>query len=167
MFSETDISERIKPFIKTLPHTQVKYPESFSHKLRRKFWHVYTPYHETLRDTLVSIGIVRQKVKRQAFLLGKLPSNSVFEEFVKFLIDQGYGRHLVAWRDEGEILGLRYTEDFTYQYHLRIFNDGEIRGHYEYTPESHPVAHLIETVFEDRRQEFMKLLGDRIVPIKE
>ena len=78
---------------------------------------------------------------------------------------KGYGNHFVAWREKGEVVSLRYTTDFAYQYHLRVFEDGEVRGHFEYTPECYPISHMKMVGLEDRRHIFFEHLEDKIVPI--
>jgi len=87
------------------------------------------------------------------------------EDFVEYLGTQGFFNHFIAWRDSGEIVSVRRPVSFEWQYHLRIFADGEVRGHYEYTPESHPVWHMREVGQEERREEFLEFLGDWIVPV--
>src|SRR3989344_1170456 len=72
----------------------------------------------------------------------------------------GFGNHFVAWGDTGQVLSWRKLSDFNHQYHLRVFSDGEIRGHFEYTPEGHPVAHFDEKGEAFHRGEFLKFLGD-------
>ncbi len=104
-----------------------------------------------------------QRSGRQDFLLGVLNPDYSIQEFVSFLISRGFGNHFVAWKDADEVVSLRRTIDFKHQYHLRIFKDGEVRCHYEFTPESHPVLHLIRVGFEDRTSEFRDLLRDWII----
>lgn len=45
----------------------------------------------------------------------------------------------------------------------RVFADGEVRGHYEYTPECAPLSHMKKIGMEDRRHEFLALMSDRII----
>lgn len=146
------------------------YPTTLRDKLKYWFWRVYTPIHPKLRDTATYLGVLDNyrfaKFGRQDFLLGTLhPERSVYD-FVTFLIAQGFGNHFVAWKDEGEIVGLRKTVGFQYQYHIRIFRDGEVRVHYEYTPEYRPLHHLIQVGFEDRLPEFQEFLNEWVVPAK-
>ncbi|HVV39103.1 MAG TPA: hypothetical protein VHD31_02135 [Candidatus Paceibacterota bacterium] len=101
---------------------------------------------------------------RQRFLLGTLAPGITPQAFIIALVAQGYGRQLVALTDAGEVVSLRYSPDFKHQYHIRLFEDGEVRGHYEYTVESHPFWHDKEIGFEERREEFLKVLGNNIVP---
>jgi hypothetical protein len=103
-------------------------------------------------------------VGRQDFLLGMLdPARSV-HEFVSFLVSEGFGNHFIAWKETNELVSLRRTVDFKYQYHIRIFKDGEVRGHYEFTPEYHPVLHLVRIGFEEKAGEFENLLRGWLLP---
>lgn len=139
------------------------YPQSSSDQLKYWFWKIYTPFHKPVRDTSLALGLVRHE-GRQDFLLGTLdPARSV-PEFVSFLIAQGFGNHFIAWKETDELVSLRRTVDFKRQYHVRIFTDGEVRCHYEYTPECHPVLHLREIGIEDRTEEFKYLMQDWILP---
>ena len=126
------------------------------------FWRLYTPYHPIVRDTALRFGFVAHE-GRQDFRLGTIAPHQSVREFVSFLIEQGYHRHRVAWEDEGELVSLRYAENFSYQYHIRIFADGEVRGHYEYTPECAPLFHMKKIGMEDRRHVFLNMLNDRII----
>jgi hypothetical protein len=84
-------------------------------------------------------------------------------ELELFLIERGYHFGALSWRDPGEILNLRKLEGEHYQFHIRVFNDGEIRVHYEYSSESRPVAHIFEVLFEPRFDYFQELLGDYLI----
>lgn len=144
----------------------MEYPSAIDDKIKYWFWWIYTPFHPHMRDLATFLGIVKHE-KRQDFLLGTLDSSRSVRDFISFLISQGWGNHFVAWKDSGELVSLRRTVGFHYQYHLRVFQDGEIRCHYEYTPEYRPIQHLIETGFEKRSAEFLSLLRDWIVPARE
>ena len=139
------------------------YPQSHGDRLKYWFWKFYTPFHAPVRDTSLALGIVRHE-GRQDFLLGTLhPERSAYE-FVQFLVEQGFGNHFIAWKEDDQLVSLRRTTDFKYQYHVRIFTDGEVRGHYEYTPECHPLLHLREVGMENRADEFLELVREWIVP---
>ena len=149
-------------WINSLPYSHIVYPESTVNKIKYFFWRLYTPLHSPLRNTLMHLGILRHST-RQNFLLGKIAPDQTVQDFVSFLIERGYGNHFVAWRDKGELLSLRRLDGFECQYHLRVFEDGEVRGHYEYTPECYPLWHFRAVDQEDRRGEFLDLLGDKII----
>jgi len=152
-----------REWIKHLPASQMVYPDTISHRIKYYLWRVYTPYHPFVRDSVTAIAPLRNR-GRQPYLLGKVASHTSIEKFVAHLIDLGYAYHRVAWLDDGEVVSLRYVENFIFQYHVRIFEDGEVRGHYEYTPECYPFLHLLEIGHEDRREEFLEIFGDHIIP---
>ncbi len=149
-------------WIDNVPRSRMVYPESLYDRAKYFFWRLYTPCHPFIRDTVVSLRIMRH-AGRQKFLLGVVHPDRSIEEFVSFLVQRGFGNHFVAWLDDGELVSLRRVENFAYQYHIRIFEDREVRGHYEYTPEYRPLSHLRQVGFMDRNNEFIKLLGDWIV----
>mgnify|MGYP001608920901 CR=1 FL=1 len=133
------------------------------------FWFVVTPIFPYLRDAAEFLGIVRHSFEngRQPFVIGNLAPNKSAEEFKDYLVSRGFGNHFIAWIDKDEVFGLRYRENYEFQYHIRFFDDGEIRGHYEFTPESHPIKHYKEDFFESRREFFLKSLGDWVLPCSE
>jgi hypothetical protein len=141
-------------------------------RMKYAFWRFYTPYHSFFRDRVVEWGIAsprqyQDQYGRQPYLLGTIAPHLSIKEFISLLVARGYGNHFVAWRDEGELASLRYAENFTHQYHVRVFNDGQVRAHYEYTPECYPIAHMRGVDFEHRREFFLNHLGDTIVPSQE
>jgi len=160
----------LENWIQSLPASPMIYPASIMDRMKYIFWRFYTPHHPFVRDTFIRLGFGSQSDRypggRQPFILGKLPPGESVQDFISYMIAQGFGNHFTAWKDRGQVVSLRYMNDFKYQYHLRVFEDGEVRGHYEYTPECHPMLHMkMEGVpFEERREEFMKFIGDRIIP---
>ena len=84
-----------------------------------------------------------------------------------YLLSQGFANHFIAWKDDDQVFSLRKCVDFERQYHLRIFSDGEVRGHFETTPEAHPTMHMKEIGMEARREDFLRYLGDWIIPSEE
>lgn len=76
---------------------------------------------------------------------------------MKHLETQGFSPNFIAWSDKHETQSLRKVEG-DWQYHLRVYQDLEIRGHYELTPEAGLIAHFLEMGMEERREEFLKFL---------
>jgi hypothetical protein len=138
------------------------YPTTIGERFKYLFWRIYTPFHPAVRDISLALGIVSHS-GRQNFLIGTIAPGFTFQDIVDHLIAHGYGNHFIAWKDEGEIISMRRVVGFKYQYHLRIFEDGEIRGHYEYTPECHPILHFKAVGSTDTRSEFSRLLQGKIV----
>lgn len=149
--------------MKRLPQSRMVYPKAIAHKIRYYIWRAYSPYHRHLRDGAIALKVIRNR-GRQLFLMGEVAPHLSIEDFVTHLVDHGYAYHRVAWEDDGEMVSLRCVRDFIFQYHIRIFEDGEVRAHYEYTPECYPLAHLMGEGLEERREEFLALFGDRIIP---
>ncbi|MFA6459484.1 MAG: hypothetical protein WCV79_03795 [Candidatus Paceibacterota bacterium] len=152
-------------WVKTLPDSKMVFPDTLPEQVKYVFWRLYTPLHPMFRDMLLQLGIIEHS-GRQNFLIGKVAPGQSIRDFVSHLVSLGYGNHFIAWIDQGEVAGLRYVRDFRHQYHIRVFEDGEIRGHFEYTPECYPILHMKAVNQVDCRTEFMKVIGDRIVPIK-
>jgi hypothetical protein len=158
--------KRFCKWAKSLPHAKATYPDTVSHKVKYFFWKYYTPYHASVRDTAMSLRVVRH-VGRQEFLLGHVHPEVSFQDITEHLVAHGFGAHSVAWKDDGEILSLRRVLDFEFQYHLRLFEDGEIRGHFEYTPECYPIRHLNEEILEPRTDYFLEILGEKIIRVRK
>ncbi len=154
-------------WVKNLPASPMVFPDSLADRLKYAIWRLYTPFHPFVRDTSIALGIVRHGDNyvggRQPYFLGRLASGQTIQEFVAYMITKGFGNHFIAWKDRGQVVSLRYVDSFKYQYHLRVFDDGEVRGHYEFTPECHPLLHMFEDGLEERRDDFLRFLGDRIV----
>lgn len=92
--------------------------------------------------------------------MGRISSGKTIEDLEKHLKNKGFEHHPLAWVDDGEVLGMRYPENFHQQYHIRVFEDGSVHGHYETTVESHPIAHIQEWGMEPRQEEFLRFLED-------
>lgn len=61
--------------------------------------------------------------------------------FYKALIEIGYQYNYLSMQEKGQVMNVRRLAG-AMQYHLRLFSDGEVRGHYEYNYEFDPEAHL-------------------------
>ena len=121
------------------------------------FWKIiYTCYPPLLR--------VLEKIKihsfRQDYLIGVLKKDASVKNLQEFLLSQGYEDCVLAWKDPGEILSMRKIDKEIFQYHVRLFDDGEFRCHYEYSSEGNPWGHVTEKVFERRSHYFKGLLKD-------
>ena len=128
-------------------------------------WFVY-PIYPYIQPVVAALPIVRDydpKNARQRFHLGWLAPGRSFDDFLAQLAARGFQNHFIAWQDGGQVVSIRKIIDYRFQYHIRLFADGEIRGHYEYTPECRPFKHLTEALFEPRREEFLAYLGNLVV----
>lgn len=97
---------------------------------------------------------------RQNYVIGFLRKDKTPEDLIKYLHKKGYSKTYMSWKDTGEVFSLRRIIRKKFQYHIRYFNDGEIRGHYEYTAEANPLGHLYEVVFNNPDEYFAHLLHD-------
>ncbi len=105
---------------------------------KKLLWFCILPFHNKVRDMIVFLRL--RKPNRQPFYIGRAKHSPEFIE--AYFNDKGFENIKIAWLDDGEILSMRKIEDKYYQHHVRLFNDGEIRGHFEMTPESHMIKHL-------------------------
>ncbi|HLC71040.1 MAG TPA: hypothetical protein VJI32_03480 [Candidatus Nanoarchaeia archaeon] len=123
--------------------------------MRRFLWRgIYIIYPPLLR-LLEHCNI---HVKRQDFRLGVLNHKASWKDIKKYLIKQGFEDAILAWKDPDEILSMRKIDKEIFQYHLRIFSDMEVRGHYEYSSEGNPWRHVTEKKFEPASNYFNTLL---------
>lgn len=136
-------------------------------KIKQKIWSFIYHFFLPFRKFLLNIGIVWHKKGRQKYHIGWLAPGKTLEALKKHLHDNwGFGNHFIAWEDEDQVLSWRKLTDFQDQYHLRLFKDGEICGHFEFTPEAHPVEHFEERGEVDKRDDFLKFLGDFVTQEK-
>ncbi len=96
--------------------------------------------------------------ERQNYLVGFLGDKVSIKEVQDYLTEKGFEKAILSWKDPGERLNLRKIDQDVFQYHLRVFNDGEVRGHYEYSSESRPFSHIYEGVFSPKKQYFLDLM---------
>lgn len=136
--------------------------KSLPDHIKQFFWHFIYPVFPFLRDTLLKYKIIHH-YGRQPFYLGHLSPNYTVEHFLEHMRKHGFHNHIVAWYDEGQILSLRKHDSFKYQHHLRLFEDKEIRGHYELTPEAHPFDHFFEKGMVPAKEDFRSYLGSLLV----
>ncbi len=132
---------------------------SFLDRFKCWLWARGTPAFLLMRDGLLRLGILRHDF-RQEFPLGRLADGCTADGLCAHLAAHGFEAHAVAWIDKDEVLGMRKRVGIHWQYHLRVFADGEVRGHFEWTPESRPLRHILEIGMEPRREDFLAFLGD-------
>lgn len=136
-------------------------------KIKKIIWKHLYKYFPWVQKHFLKWHLVWHEKGRQPYHIGWLAPGKTLEELEKHLhTEWGFGNHFVAWHDNGQILSWRKLEDFDNQYHIRVFKDGEIRGHHEFTPESKPFEHFVEINEEQRMEQFRKFLGNYIVQKK-
>jgi hypothetical protein len=136
-------------------------------RIKKNIWrHIY-PIFPWVQEHFLKWHLAWHEKGRQPYHIGWLAPGKSLKDLEKHLHNEwNFGNHFVAWTDRGQVLSWRKLESFEKQYHLRVFEDGEIRGHYEYTPEDKPIGHFAEIGEEARIEDFRKFLGDYIVQRK-
>ncbi len=157
--------------VRYLKMKRVLYPNISLHKMHIRhlkyfILHTYAPVHPRIRDGLIACKLIRHS-GRQQFLLGHLAPHISHRLFIEGLKEMGYRTQLLAWKDDSEIASLCLPNGSSHQYHLRVFVDGEVRGHYEYAPEAYLFAHLASIHFSNTREFFLHQLKNYIVPANE
>lgn len=152
-----------KALQRQIPDSRLPYPKGAYNRAKYVFWRIIYPFHNVGRDVLLGLGIIHHN-GRQRFEFGRLAPGKTVDQLLLYLEKEGWGNHFIAWKDEGEIVSVRKLVDFERQYHLRVFADGEVRGHYEYTPESHPYWHMTDVGQEEHRNVFMQTLEGWVTP---
>lgn len=132
-------------------------------KLKQKMWNLLYPVWPRVEHMFLFV----HGNKRQRYHIGWLaPHHSLASLKMHLSTKWGFGNHFVAWEDDKQVLSWRKLDSFKMQYHLRLYSDGEIRGHYELTPEASPIAHLHKTIQTPRTKDFLKFLGTFVVKKK-
>jgi|SRR3989344_409687 len=140
---------------------------TFFDKVKQKIWKFIYSFFLPLRQMLLKAGIIWHKKGRQPYHLGWLAPGKTLEDLKKYLHDKwDFGNHFIAWIDEEQVLSWRKLTDFQDQYHLRVYKDGEICGHFELTPEAHPIEHIEGRGEVDKKEDFLKFLGEFIIQEK-
>jgi hypothetical protein len=126
-----------------------------------KWWKIIYFIYPPILRILEKLGFHKG---RQLYLIGILDKNKIspknFEEYLK---DLGYEKAILAWKDDGEIFSLRKINNYNFQYHIRLFDNDEIRCHYEYSSEANPIKHVMETIFNPETEYFESILKQFLI----
>jgi len=140
---------------------------TFFNRIKQKMWDFIYTFFLPVRKFLLSKGIIWHRKGRQKYHIGWLAPGKTLEELKLHLHTKwGFGNHFIAWIDENQVLSWRKLTDFEDQYHLRIYKDGEICGHFEFTPEAHPLEHMEEKGEMNKKEDFLKFLDGFVVQEK-
>lgn len=99
--------------------------------------------------------------RRQPYRIGYIQDAVDKKKIATHLTLNGFFIERMAYPDPGQILSMRRLDTIhpDQQYHIRVFSDGEVRGHLEYTPEDRPLAHMEEKLFVERNDLFRVWIG--------
>ncbi|KKT01194.1 MAG: hypothetical protein UW07_C0051G0003 [Candidatus Nomurabacteria bacterium GW2011_GWF2_43_8] len=136
-------------------------------KIKQKIWRLLYNSFPTFQKVFLKWHLIFHDKGRQRYHIGWLAPGKTLEGLKRHLHDKwGFGNHFIAWADRSQVLSWRKLANFRDQYHLRVFSDGEIRGHFEFTPEAHPIEHLEEKGEREANADFLKFLGDFVAQKK-
>lgn len=123
---------------------------------------VVRPFFPFFQWFFIKLGIIKAPNKRGDFIVGKLKEGVRQEKAQEVLEQHGFFINRIAHTEPGQILSMRRLsiKNPEWQYHIRIFNDGEIRGHCEVTPSDHPIDHLNLSTIEHRPHDFAGWIKD-------
>jgi len=116
---------------------------------------VYFLYPPLLR-ILERLGFHR---RGQDYHIGYVKKNYSISDLKDYLEEEGFGASVLSWQDEGEVMNLRKVNKRMYQWHIRVFKDREIRGHYEFSSEGSPIAHIYKKLFIPEEKYFLNLFA--------
>jgi len=130
-------------------------------KFKFKMWRMMYRFFPTVQKFLLHTGIIRHDGSKRNFHIGWLAPGKSLDGLKQHLREKwGFGNHFIAWTYDEQVLNWRKLVSFQNQYHISVFADGEICGHYEFTPEAHPIEHLEEKGEREAKAEFIQFLGD-------
>jgi hypothetical protein len=147
---------------RSIPDSVLPYPDGLWNRTKYAFWKGVYPMHNTIRNALLSTHVLSH-AGRQPYAFGRLAPGKTVEGFLKYLERQQFGNHFIAWDDDDQVASVRRLDGFERQYHVRIFKDGEVRAHYEFTPECYPIMHYKAKGQQERREDFLNFFGDWII----
>lgn len=126
-------------------------------------WQLAYRVYPKIEEILTRFGL---HAKRQRFLIGKLRETSTDKigEFKLYLKSHGFEEAVIAWRDPGQVFSLRKLEGRDYQFHIRVFADGEVRTHRELAAEAHPLGHVLEAGLVPGEDYFLPIIQDFVTP---
>ncbi|MFZ2204965.1 MAG: hypothetical protein WAV23_00020 [Minisyncoccia bacterium] len=140
---------------------------NFFDKIKHNMWQRLYGFFPFFHKNFHKFYVFFHGKERQRYHIGWLAPGKTLDELKKHLQEKwNFGNNFVAWVDLGQVLSWRKLESFHRQHHVRVFEDGEIRGHYEFTPESHPLDHFLEKGELERKDDFLKFLGSFVVEQK-
>ena len=96
---------------------------------------------------------------RQAYHVGRIHDLGDLSTIKQHLKHEGFEDAVLAWKDSDELLNMRKVDNKKFQYHIRLFDDGEVRGHYEYSSEGNPWRHIREIGFTSSKKYFCEILN--------
>lgn len=133
-------------------------------KIKQRIWRFFYRFFPTFQRAFLRWGVIHHIESGRTYHVGWVARGVTLAQLKKHLhTEWGFGNNFVAWMEDGQVLSWRKLVSFQEQYHLRVFSDGEICGHLEFTPEAHPLKHLKEKGEREAKEDFLKFFGHYIV----
>ncbi len=130
--------------------------------VKKAAWKLTAPVWPVSRMLMGKGRIVWREKDKDRKHIGYLRSDKTFREFRAFMKKQGFKKHYIAYKDVEELFSLRKIHNIKFQYHLRVYKNRRLTGHYEMAPETNPLKHLREVGLETKKEDFLNILGDWI-----
>jgi hypothetical protein len=121
-------------------------------KIKKYIWKFNYAIYAHLRDFILFVGLWKHSA-RQNFPIGFVKDGVKTDTIINILKTNRFENSICSWIDDNEILSMRRLDDKR-QHHVRLFSDGELRGHYEFSPEGAPIKHLLGIGFQQSKQYF-------------
>ena len=111
-------------------------------------------YHYAIRRLRAWIQkhVLDHEPSRQPYHIANVEPNQTVQLYLMLISLYGYEDNFLSYLDADELFGIRKLHfkgvRMWYQTHIRIYKDGEIKGHYEIAPESNAQEHYAGTTLE-------------------
>jgi len=140
---------------------------NFFDKIKYRTWKFLYRFFPTIQKIILRIGLIHHDGSKRQFHVAWLAEGKTLDALKNHLkTEWNFGNHFIAWPYDSLVMSWRKLEDFQHQYHIQIFSDGEICGHYEFTPEAHPIEHIEEKGEHEAKADFLKFLGEFAAEVK-
>lgn len=95
----------------------------------------------------------------QDYHIGYVKKNYSISDLKDYLEKKGFEPAVLSWNEKDEVLNLRKVNKRIYQWHIRVFKDREIKGHYEFSSEGSPIAHICKKLFITEEKYYLNLFS--------
>ncbi|MBP9851615.1 MAG: hypothetical protein KBC71_02790 [Candidatus Pacebacteria bacterium] len=127
---------------------------------------IYTNLCKNTQKLLQKTGLMKSP-GRQPYHVGWLTSSKTLEGLRLYLHSEwGFGKATKVAKDKEVVLSWAKITDNHEEYFLRVYRDGEIRGHFEKLPVTGVLEKPSEMGEKEAKEEFLKFLGEFYVEKK-
>jgi len=133
-------------------------------RIRLAVYHVTRKIREVVQTRILQVNVGRQR-----YPLGTVPAVNLYPLWSYFIYSLSYQDNYLAYVDKDEYFSIRALREYNslqYQIHLRGYTDGEIRGHFEITPEEDWREHKDGTTMREIPEPDLSLIATAIQKYK-